>query len=183
MSPPVKLGSFDAKALHTYEGGQQVDFGGVRGLAISGDGGSVAGGGLHKATNPPGAVHEPLVLVFDGKSRSSPGPDRWDRGRSVIGGSVTWPMAADGADAEVPTAACCSSGSRASTRTTIVSHCRISSGIWISTPMGYASSRPITTAMYESLDLLPERADRRSTIGQIGSSGYQSPGDLDEKMA
>ncbi len=28
------IGSFDAKALHTYEAGQQVDFGGVRGLAV-----------------------------------------------------------------------------------------------------------------------------------------------------
>ncbi len=63
------IGGFDAKALHTYEGGQQVDFGGVRGLAISAHDGSVAAGGLHKATNPLGAVHEPLVQVFDGKSR------------------------------------------------------------------------------------------------------------------
>ena len=29
--------TFDAKALHTYEGGQQVDFGGVRGMAIAPD--------------------------------------------------------------------------------------------------------------------------------------------------
>ena len=63
------IGGFDAKPLHTYEAGQQVDFGGVRGLAISVDGGSVAGGGLHKATNPLGAVHEPIALVFEGKSR------------------------------------------------------------------------------------------------------------------
>jgi WD40 repeat protein len=63
------VGGFDAKPLHTYEAGQQVDFGGVRGLAISADGGSVAGGGLHKATNPLGAVHEPIALVFEGKSR------------------------------------------------------------------------------------------------------------------
>jgi WD domain, G-beta repeat len=63
------IGSFDAKALHTYEGGQQVDFGGVRTLAISPDGNSDAAGGLHKATNPLGAVHEPLALVFDAKTR------------------------------------------------------------------------------------------------------------------
>src|SRR5688572_2993075 len=30
--------AFDAKPLHTYEGGQQVDFGGIRGLAVSPDG-------------------------------------------------------------------------------------------------------------------------------------------------
>src|SRR5262249_59827705 len=51
-------GTFDAKALHTYDAGQQVDFGGARGLAISGDDGLIAAGGLHKATNPLGAVHE-----------------------------------------------------------------------------------------------------------------------------
>ena len=63
------IGAFDAKALHHYDGGQQVDFGGVRGLAISADGASIAAGGLHKATNPLGAVHEPIALVFDAKSR------------------------------------------------------------------------------------------------------------------
>jgi WD40 repeat protein len=63
------LGMYDAKPLHHYDRGQQVDFGGVRGLAIAPDGNSVAGGGLHKATNPLGANHEPLVLVFDAKSR------------------------------------------------------------------------------------------------------------------
>ena len=63
------IGGFDAKALHTYEGGQQVDFGGVRGLAISPDDRWIAGGGLHKATNPLGAVHEPIVLIFDAKTR------------------------------------------------------------------------------------------------------------------
>jgi WD40 repeat protein len=63
------IGAFDAKTLHKHDAGQQVDFGGVRGLAVSSDGSSVAGGGLHKATNPLGAVHEPIALVFDSKSR------------------------------------------------------------------------------------------------------------------
>lgn len=57
--------TFDAKPLHTYEGGQRVDFGGVRGLALSPDGTQLLAGGLHKATNPLGAVHEPLVLRFN----------------------------------------------------------------------------------------------------------------------
>lgn len=57
--------SFDAKPLHTYEGGQRVDFGGVRGLALTPSGAQLCAGGLHKATNPLGAVHEPLVLRFD----------------------------------------------------------------------------------------------------------------------
>ena len=64
-----EVGAFDAKALHTYEGGQQVDFGGVRALAVSPDGKWLAAGGLYKATNPLGAVHEPLVLLFDWESK------------------------------------------------------------------------------------------------------------------
>jgi WD40 repeat protein len=56
--------SFDAKPLHTYEGGQRVDFGGVRGLALTPDGVQLLAGGLHKGTNPLGAVHEPLLLRF-----------------------------------------------------------------------------------------------------------------------
>ena len=61
--------TFDAKPLHTYEGGQQVDFGGVRGLAASPDAKWLAAGGLYKATNPLGAVHEPIVLLFDWQSQ------------------------------------------------------------------------------------------------------------------
>jgi WD40 repeat protein len=56
--------SFDAAPLHTYEGGQRVDFGGVRAIALTLDQSQLLTGGLHKATNPLGAVHEPLVLRF-----------------------------------------------------------------------------------------------------------------------
>lgn len=56
--------SFDAKTLHNYNAGQRVDFGGVRGLGASADGAYLAAGGLHKASNPLGAVHEPLLLIF-----------------------------------------------------------------------------------------------------------------------
>jgi WD40 repeat protein len=59
------LRSIDAKPLHTYEGGQRVDFGGVRALALNREGTILACGGLHKASNPLGAVHEPLCLRFD----------------------------------------------------------------------------------------------------------------------
>jgi WD40 repeat protein len=67
----VLLGTFDAKALHSYNTGQHVDFGGVRGLDVSPDGKLVAAGGLHKATNPLGAVHEPIALLFDAESRKT----------------------------------------------------------------------------------------------------------------
>ena len=60
--------TLDAKPLHTYHGGQQVDYGGVRCMALSGDGTQLACGGLHKATNPFAGVQEPLVLVFDWES-------------------------------------------------------------------------------------------------------------------
>lgn len=64
-----EVGAFEAKALYHLDKSQMVDFGGVRGLCVSPDGAFVAGGGLHKATNPLGAVHEPIVLVFDVKTR------------------------------------------------------------------------------------------------------------------
>ncbi len=69
VSDGAAVRSFDAKALHSYNGGQQVDFGGVRTLAISTDGKYLACGGLHKAENPLGAVHEPLVLLFEWESQ------------------------------------------------------------------------------------------------------------------
>lgn len=61
--------TFDAKALHSYNGGQQVDFGGVRSMAVAPDGRHFACSGLHKATNPLGAVHEPITLLFDWDSQ------------------------------------------------------------------------------------------------------------------
>lgn len=63
------IGEFDAKALHTYNGGQGVHYGGVRGMDISPDGKHLACCGLFKATNPLGAVNEPLVELFDWESR------------------------------------------------------------------------------------------------------------------
>lgn len=56
--------TFDAKELLT-DNRQGVRYGGVRGIAVSPDGKHVACCGLHKATNPLGAVNEPIVLQFD----------------------------------------------------------------------------------------------------------------------
>ncbi len=61
----TEIRQFDAKPLFEYNGGQQVDFGGVRALSVSADGKWMAAGGLYKASNPLGAVHEPLVLLFN----------------------------------------------------------------------------------------------------------------------
>jgi WD40 repeat protein len=61
--------TFEAKDLHSYNGGQQVDFGGVRGMSLSPDGQYLAAGGLYKASNPLGAVHEPLVMLFEWESQ------------------------------------------------------------------------------------------------------------------
>ncbi len=72
------LRTFDAKELHTYENGQAVHYGGVRSMALSADGKSLACSGLHKATNPLGAVQDPLIMEFDwesGKPRITHAPD------------------------------------------------------------------------------------------------------------
>ena len=72
LSDGKLLRSFDAKPLHTYHGGQRVDYGGVRCMTLSADGKQLAFGGLHKATNPFAGVQEPLVLVFD-----------WEKGEQI----------------------------------------------------------------------------------------------------
>ena len=63
-----RVRTFDAKALHTYNGGQQVHYGGVRSISISPENKYIACSGLYKATNPLGAVNEPIVLLFDWKT-------------------------------------------------------------------------------------------------------------------
>lgn len=55
----------DAAKLHMYEGGQGVDYGGVRDLSLSKDGALLACCGLINASNPLGAVSNPAVLVLD----------------------------------------------------------------------------------------------------------------------
>ena len=60
--------SFDGKELHNYNGGQRAHYGGIRSMSLSPDGKYLACSGLHKATNPFGAVQEPLVVVFNWES-------------------------------------------------------------------------------------------------------------------
>jgi WD40 repeat protein len=62
--------TLDASALHTYQEGQMVHYGGVRALALSADGKLLAAAGHYKSPNPMGNVQEPLVVCFnweDGK--------------------------------------------------------------------------------------------------------------------
>ena len=60
-----QMRTFDAAALHVYEGGQQVHYGGVRALTLSPDGKTLAAAGHHKSTNPLGNVQEPLIVTFN----------------------------------------------------------------------------------------------------------------------
>jgi WD40 repeat protein len=69
LAAAKSVGTFDAKDLWSYNEGQGVDYGGVRGLALSPDGKFLAAGGLYKASNPLGAVNEPLALLFDWETR------------------------------------------------------------------------------------------------------------------
>lgn len=58
----------DAAKLHIYEGGQAVDYGGVRDLSFSKDEALLVCSGLINASNPLGAVSNPALLVLDWKT-------------------------------------------------------------------------------------------------------------------
>ncbi len=64
-SAAVEKRSFDATALYLYFGGQGVDFGGVRALAVSPDAAWLVAAGTTDASNPLGAVHKPLAIRFN----------------------------------------------------------------------------------------------------------------------
>jgi WD40 repeat protein len=64
LSAGALVRTFDAAELYTPNEGQGAKYGGVRSMALSPDGKLLACGGLYKASNPFGAVQEPLVLVF-----------------------------------------------------------------------------------------------------------------------
>ncbi|QDV36073.1 WD40 repeat domain-containing protein [Tautonia plasticadhaerens] len=66
----------DASALYSYNGGQQVDYGGIRDLAFSAEGDRLACAGLVNASNPLGAVNDTAVLLFDWESGTEPAVQR-----------------------------------------------------------------------------------------------------------
>ncbi|MBA63488.1 MAG: hypothetical protein CMJ76_14115 [Planctomycetaceae bacterium] len=63
--------NYDGAALHTYNGGQQVSYGGIRGMAMSPDNKILFACGLHKGTNPLGAVQTPLIISFDSETKEA----------------------------------------------------------------------------------------------------------------
>jgi WD40 repeat protein len=60
--------SLSAEDLHSFNGGQGAHYGGVRSMSFSADAQQLACSGLHKASNPFGAVQEPLVVVLKWES-------------------------------------------------------------------------------------------------------------------
>ncbi len=84
------LCQWEAAALHSFNsGGQPINFGGVRALAVNSDQSQIAAGGLHKATNPLGAIHEPLALRF---AMDNPTAVKSHTAEGISGGSV-WRLA------------------------------------------------------------------------------------------
>jgi WD40 repeat protein len=57
--------TFDASVLYRYDGTFRADIGGVRGMAISADGGLLACAGITEVTNAFAGVGKPLVVLFD----------------------------------------------------------------------------------------------------------------------
>lgn len=54
--------TLEATPLYAENKGQNAEFGGVRSLAVNPSRNELIAGGTHKASNPFGAVHEPLML-------------------------------------------------------------------------------------------------------------------------
>jgi WD40 repeat protein len=79
---------YDAAKLYSYNGGQQVDYGGVREMAFSPDGGRLACAGLINASNPLGAVSNPAILLFD-RAQETPKEPLLQRPKEDIKG-VGW---------------------------------------------------------------------------------------------
>lgn len=72
LSDRSEVRRLDGAKLYKYDGGQAVDYGGIRDLSFSKDGAWLACAGLIEASNPLGAVSNPAVVVFswaDGKEK------------------------------------------------------------------------------------------------------------------
>lgn len=73
VRPGKEARRFDASKLYQYNGGQQVDYGGVRDMSLSRDGRYLACSGLIEASNPLGAVSNPAVVLLD-----------WQEGKELL---------------------------------------------------------------------------------------------------
>lgn len=73
LRPGKEARRFDASKLYAYNGGQQVDYGGVRDFSLSRDGRYLACSGLIEASNPLGAVSNPAVVLLD-----------WQEGKELL---------------------------------------------------------------------------------------------------
>jgi WD40 repeat protein len=73
VRPGKEARRFDASKLYSYNGGQQVDYGGVRDLSLSRDGRFLACCGLIEGSNPLGAVNNPAVVLLD-----------WQEGKELL---------------------------------------------------------------------------------------------------
>ncbi len=60
-----ELRQYDGSQLYEYNGGQGVDYGGIRDIAFRDDGKWLAASGLINASNPLGAVSNPALMVFE----------------------------------------------------------------------------------------------------------------------
>jgi WD40 repeat protein len=64
VSDHALIRTFDGSTLYSPNPGQGAEFGGIRSMSINAAGTELVACGTHKASNPYGAVHEPLLLRF-----------------------------------------------------------------------------------------------------------------------
>jgi WD40 repeat protein len=82
------LHSWDASQLYATVSGKRGSFGGVRSLVYHAERGEILVGGLHKASNPLGAIHEPCVLRL---ARSGAEPSQRHVAEGITQG-VAWDL-------------------------------------------------------------------------------------------
>lgn len=82
--------SFKSEPLHKYEGGQGVDYGGIRAISFAPDGHAFVTAGLIEASNPLGAVSNPALMVFDWTSAKASAVIRPKADLKGVAWGVVW---------------------------------------------------------------------------------------------